>query len=452
MKQLNDIQAPESQPALNTLQDALDSVVRDALMPVTVAVGGLFIFFALNHALVLPRSLAIPMITAATFTAITLLLLHLILKRKPLRLRWAQPLGSAISGLVLGNGLLQLALSGEAHQSTNIALVILGSGSLLLSWNWLFLLIILSIGGWIAVVVTWWSTTNGAEWIHFGFMLVSATLLALLIQNSRRRTLLRLERLRQIDAERQRKLEATLVDLQTANRSKSTFLATMSHEFRTPINAIMGMTELLSDTDLNPDQRELTDTVLASSQRLLETTTQILQMTQLEANEVIVESIEFYPRETFTIAVENIRSSAEARGIQLITHIEPSLPELLRGDPRHIHQILLQLVDNAVRFTEQGDVTVSVAVQQSDPADLLLRFTVRDTGIGISAAAQKDIFEPFTQADQTTTRKHGGTGLGLAISKRLVELMHGCIGVESTPELGSMFWFELRVGHVQDDE
>lgn len=451
VSQSNDLPRPESPVEADVLQEALDRVVRASLQPVTAALSGLFFFFALNHALVLPRSIAIPMIIVALGTATTLLLARIVLGRYRLPSRWAQASGAAISSLVLGNSLLQLALSHEPRQSTNIALVIVGSGSLLLSWGWLLLIITLSLGGWSAIVLTSWNMASGAEWLHFGFMLLSATMLALLIHSTRRRTMLRLERLRLLDAERQRDLEAALIEAQSANQAKSTFLATMSHEFRTPLNAIMGMTNLLLDTELSPDQRELTDVVVTSSQQLLGIVTHILQMTQLEAGQVIIETIEFHTRESLTIAVETVRPHAEARGLRVLTFIDPALPGLVQGDPLQLHQVLLNLLDNAVKFTERGEVMASVAVLESSEKYVTLRFAVRDTGIGISPEAQSHIFEPFTQADQTTTRNHGGTGLGLAISKRIVELMGGRIGFESTPKQGSTFWFELPLRLVPED-
>ncbi len=267
--------------------------------------------------------------------------------------------------------------------------------------------------------------------------------LEMYLQNREREDLIN-----QLEATRER-LEVEKAKAENATRAKSMFLASMSHEIRTPLNGIVGMIDILKHTQSHEKFSEYLEIIEISADNLLNIINDILDFSKIESNQIELEKINFNIREEVSTVIKLLGLKAKGKGLDFTAFVSDNIPELLKGDPTRLKQILINLANNSIKFTEYGFVKICLELKHSTDEKIMLLFKVKDSGIGISTDGKARLFKEFSQTDKSTSRKFGGTGLGLAISKKLTELMNGEIGVESQPGKGSEFWFTAEFTAVK---
>jgi len=430
-------QFPVDMPVDQSLVDAaLDEMLASSLRQVCVGLALFFALLAVWYASHLEPSARNLMGPASGLMSLGLLTAAVWFERNKLPPKLANPVAGVIAIAVVGHSLLLLVAVPEPRMTTNLLIAQLGFGCLLLSVRWFVSIALLSVIGWLWIVG---ARRIVPEWYHFGLALAEGTAFGVLVLLVRIRAYRNLNELRLRDRQLMRRLEDANEAALVAVKAKSQFLANMSHEIRTPMTAMLGMTELLQMTELDEDQKTYADAVARGGDTLLTLVNDILDFSKIEAGLLSLEDVRINLKRLCEEVTGMLDVRANKAGLDLAVDYAEGLPTRFRGDPTRLQQVIVNLVGNAIKFTKEGGVTIRVGGEELPSGQWAVEIEVVDTGIGIATDNLDQIFEAFTQADASTTRRFGGTGLGLAISSQLVRLMGGTITVDSVEDAGSTF-------------
>jgi len=444
---------------------ALGDILHRNLRPIVLGLAGLYGVYAFGHPVFIGGKTGSLLSAVAVATSLLLVGLRLGWSRLPKAVPWPHAIGTGIVGVVLANTLLHFYLTGNIAQSTNVILLLLSVGFLSLSTPWYAAMAGMTLTGW---GLTVWITLPHAQLPHFGFAVVSATVLATVGHVARRRSATKGERERlkgkrlrveltralRSEAATRRKLEDSNDALQKAveeaeemNRLQAAFLSDMTHEIRTPLTSIIGFAEMLDEEVSDEDPQHFVDLILESGERLLDTVNSVLDLSKLKTR-----SVHLHPERTdvsdeLRKTVRLFQTQAEEAELSLHVDVPPSLEAVL--DASALHRCCSNLLSNAIKYTDPGG---AVEVRASGHGDTV-RVAIEDDGIGIEPEFQETLFDPFEQSDEGMLHAEGGTGLGLAITHRLVSLMEGDISVDSEPGNGSVFTITVpRWSTTEDSE
>lgn len=421
------------------LQETLNSFVRDSLRPLATGMTALFGMWTVKHALEFPRPDAVWMGGLAGATALIMLGVRMALKAFTVPTQWAHSLVGMLSILLLANCVVPVLVGPQASQTTDFILLVIGVGCVVLSVRWQLLIVGATVLSWFGLS---WTLSSEPAWNDFLFAILSASIVSTAILVARIRFFTGFAWLQRQSVRRQELAEA-------ASRAKSEFLTNMSHEIRTPMTVILGFADMLEEHVSGANNVDAVRAIKRNGEYLLALINDILDLSKIESGRIAVDSVHCSPRDILRDVAALMQVRAEEKELSLTFECGGPIPEFIHSDPVRLRQILIHVIGNAVKFTEVGGIHVVTRLAGEHTGSPRLHVEVIDTGIGISESQIAQIFQPFTQADASTTRAFGGTGMGLAICHRLCRLLGGDIRVTSTPGEGSAFTVTVATGPLK---